>query len=111
MKYGMKLDAELEVLLDLNGDVIVFENGMWVRFVAVRVAPDERRPYGIAYSLTLHSADGKRILASIMHTPCARCAARPAEAWLLSITYTGAQIRDRTVSSMPEPSLRTSGRL
>jgi hypothetical protein len=57
----MERDAELEVLLELNGDVIVFENGMWARFVAARVDPDVRRPHGISYSLTLHSADGKRI--------------------------------------------------
>lgn len=57
----MERDAELEVLLELNGDVIVFENGMWARFVAARVPPDVRRPHGVSYSLTLHSVEGMRI--------------------------------------------------
>jgi hypothetical protein len=57
----MATDRGLENLLDLNGEVIAFDNGTWAKFVAVRVDPDEARPHGISYSLTLHDRHGARI--------------------------------------------------
>lgn len=57
----MSTDFGLENLLELNGEIIAFDNGMWAKFVAIRVEPDEARPHGISYSLTLHGRGGERI--------------------------------------------------
>jgi hypothetical protein len=57
----MARDEGLENLLELDGEIIVFENGMWAKFVAIRVPADRSRPHGISYSLTLHAPDGERI--------------------------------------------------
>jgi len=82
----MERDAELEVLLELNGDVIVFVNGMWARFVAARIAPDDRRPHGISYSLTLHTADGERVF-GIDNAHPARTARGPAGRGLVALDH------------------------
>jgi len=60
-KPVVRPDPGLETLLDLDGEIIVFDNGMWAKFTAIRVEPDEARPHGIGYSLTLHDHDGERI--------------------------------------------------
>jgi hypothetical protein len=57
----MTRDEGLENLLELNGEIVIFENGMWAKFVAIRVPADESRPHGISYSLTLHASGGDRI--------------------------------------------------
>lgn len=57
-------DVGLDDLLLLDGQVFVVdpEGGHWVKFVVHRVPPSPERPHGIAYSLTLHGADGERLV-------------------------------------------------
>ena len=57
-------DLTLDVLLDLDGQVLVVdsEGGHWVRFVVTRVPASREKPHGIDYSLTLHGADGERLV-------------------------------------------------
>lgn len=55
-------DHDLEALLSLHGWNSEIGGGFWVSVTAIRVAPDEGRPHGISYSLTLHSPGGERIL-------------------------------------------------
>jgi hypothetical protein len=59
-------DASLDVLLDLDGQVLVVdpEGGHWVRFVVTQVPVSAEKPHGLDYSLTLHGPDGERLLAS-----------------------------------------------
>jgi hypothetical protein len=60
----MKRDPSLDVLLDLDGQVLVVdpENRHWVRFGVRRVTVSELRPHGLDYSLTLHGPDGERLV-------------------------------------------------
>lgn len=58
----MKEDYYLETLLDLDGYVTEIGNGFWVKIEAKRVKVTTGRPFGIKYSLTLHSPAGERIL-------------------------------------------------
>ncbi len=55
-------DFGLETLLNLDGWTDEVGGGFWVAVRAVRVAPDEARPHGIGYTLTLHRPDGQRLL-------------------------------------------------
>ena len=57
-------DPTLDVLLDLDGQVLVVDpaNGHWVRFVVTRVPVSPEKPHGIDYSLTLHGPDGARLV-------------------------------------------------
>jgi hypothetical protein len=57
-------DPALDVLLDLDGQVLVVDPdvGHWVRFVATRVPVSPEKPHGIDYSLTLHGPDGERLV-------------------------------------------------
>ncbi len=57
-------DPTLDVLLDLDGQVLVVdpEGGHWVRFVVTRVPVSPEKPHGIDYSLTLHGPDGERLV-------------------------------------------------
>lgn len=57
-------DPTLDVLLDLDGQVLVVdpEGGYWVRFVVTRVSVSPEKPHGIDYSLTLHGPDGERLV-------------------------------------------------
>ncbi len=57
-------DPTLDVLLDLDGQVLVVdrEGGHWVRFVVTRVAVSPEKPHGIDYSLTLHGPEGERLV-------------------------------------------------
>ena len=57
----MDRDPGLERLLDLDGFVAELGGGFWVKVDAVRVPSDPRRPYGVAYSLSLHAPDGLRV--------------------------------------------------
>jgi hypothetical protein len=57
-------DPSLDVLLDLDEQVFVVdpEGGHWVRFVVTRVPVSPEKPHGIDYSITLHGADGERLV-------------------------------------------------
>ena len=57
-------DPTLDVLLDLDGQVLVVdpEGGHWVRFVVTRVPASPEKPHGLDYSLTLHGPDGERLV-------------------------------------------------
>lgn len=57
-------DPTLDVLLDLDGQVLVVDpdGGHWVRFVVSRVTVTPEKPHGIDYSLTLHGPDGGRLV-------------------------------------------------
>ncbi len=54
----------LEALLALDGVVLVIDpNGAhWVKMIVKMVAPSPERPHGISYSLTLHAANGERLV-------------------------------------------------
>jgi hypothetical protein len=57
-------DPTLDVLLDLDGQVLVVdpEGGYSVRFVVTRVPASPEKPHGIDYSLTLHGPNGERLV-------------------------------------------------
>ena len=57
-------DPTLDVLLDLDGQVLVVDpdGSYWVRFVVTRVAVSPGKPHGMDYSLTLHGPDGERLV-------------------------------------------------
>ena len=57
-------DPTLDVLLDLDGQVLVVdpEGGHWVRFVVTRVRESPKKPHSIDYSLTLHGPYGERLV-------------------------------------------------
>lgn len=57
-------DPTLDVLLDLDGQVLVVDakGGHWVRFVVTRVPFSLEKPHGLDYSLTLHGPDGERLV-------------------------------------------------
>ncbi len=56
------MDKELHVLLDLDGENFWINEKYWVKFSARKVNPNEQKPHGIAYSLTLHNALNERII-------------------------------------------------
>jgi hypothetical protein len=57
-------DPTLDVLLDLDGQVLVVEpkGSHWVRFVVTRVPVSAEKPQGLNYSLTLHGPQGERLV-------------------------------------------------
>jgi hypothetical protein len=57
-------DPGLDVLLDLDGQVLVVdpEGGHWVRFTVTRVPATRGKPHGLDYSLTLHGSNGERLV-------------------------------------------------
>lgn len=57
-------DPHLDTLLDLNGQVFVVDEtgNYWVKFEVIRLEPTKERPHGIRYSLTLHDANGERLI-------------------------------------------------
>ena len=57
-------DATLDVLLDLDGQVLVVdpEGGYWVKFTVTRVPATLEKPHGLDYSLTLHGPGGERLI-------------------------------------------------
>ena len=67
-------DPTLDVLLDLDGQVLVVdpEGGHWVRFVVTRVPVSPEKPHGIDYSLTLHGPNGERLVGFDNAHPVAR---------------------------------------
>lgn len=61
---GPSRDPSLDTLLDLDGQILVIDarGDHWVRFDVKRVPPTAERPHGIDYLLTLHGADGQRLV-------------------------------------------------
>ena len=57
-------DRGLDDLLILDDTVLVVDpvGNHWVKFVVKQVAPSPERPHGISYALTLHAADGERLV-------------------------------------------------
>lgn len=54
--------VDLEVLLNLDGEVFPMENGYWTKFEAYRVEESAHVPHGIRYSLTLHDRHNRRVI-------------------------------------------------
>jgi uncharacterized protein DUF6516 len=67
-------DPTLDVLLDLDGQVLVVDpnGGYWARFVVTQVQVSPEKPHGIDYSLTLHGPDGERLVGFDNAYPVAR---------------------------------------
>jgi hypothetical protein len=67
-------DPTLDVLLDLDGQVLVVdpEGSHWVRFVVTRVRVSPEKPHGLDYSLTRHGPDGERLVGFDNAHPVAR---------------------------------------
>ena len=55
-------DHDLQHLLDLHMETIEVGHGYWVSIRAREVPPDEGRPHGISYALTLHGPRGRRLI-------------------------------------------------
>lgn len=60
----MERDPSLDALLGLDGQVYVIDpdGGYWVRFVVREVPVTAAKPHGLDYSLTLHGAEGERLV-------------------------------------------------
>ncbi|MFM8453698.1 MAG: DUF6516 family protein [Gammaproteobacteria bacterium] len=58
----IKNDYTLETLLDLHGYIAEIGAGFWVKIEARKVPENPNKPFGIKYSLTLHTPKGDRIL-------------------------------------------------
>jgi hypothetical protein len=58
----MKRDRSLDTLLVLDGETFVVEGLFWVRFEVKQIPVSPEKPHGLDYSLTLHDANGKRLL-------------------------------------------------
>ena len=59
-----KPDLGLDALLALDGVVLVVDphGAHWVKMVVKKVPSSPERPHGISYSLTLHAANGERLV-------------------------------------------------
>lgn len=55
-------DPSMDVLLDLDGTFVEVGRAYWMRIEAKRVPPDLGRPHGMAYSLSLISPEGRRVV-------------------------------------------------
>ena len=57
-------DPTLDDLLLLDGQVLVVDptGGHWVKFVVRQVPATGKKPHGLDYSLTLHAANGDRLV-------------------------------------------------
>lgn len=55
-------DPGLDTLLELNGQTFFIDERHWVKFVVIAVEPSPERPHGLSYSLTLHAANGERLV-------------------------------------------------
>lgn len=60
--FAMGGETGIETPLDLDGQIIDQKGGYWVKFEVRRVDPSPEIPHGIRYSLTLHDADGTRVM-------------------------------------------------
>jgi len=52
----------LESLLELDGEIIILEQGCWVKIDARRVERSIKIPQGVRYSLTLHDRNKQRVV-------------------------------------------------
>ena len=52
----------IDNLLALDKEIMEVGGGYWVTFRAHRVEPDEGRPHGIEYALSLHAPSDERVL-------------------------------------------------
>src|SRR5271169_6720562 len=55
-------EQTLAYLLDLNDEEIIYDGGYVARFRVKRIEATREKPHGIAYSLTFHAADGRRLM-------------------------------------------------
>ncbi len=57
-------DPSLDALLGLDGEIFVIDpdGGHWVKFEVKRTDASAERPHGLRYSMTLHAADGTRLV-------------------------------------------------
>lgn len=55
-------DYGIETLLNLDGWTTEVGGGFWISVKAFTVPPDELRPHGINYSMSMHRPGGTRIL-------------------------------------------------
>jgi hypothetical protein len=55
-------EETLLTLLAYDGLVYVLECQYWLKFSVRAVEPTDRVPHGVAYSFTLHTSDGERVL-------------------------------------------------
>lgn len=63
MMVVARRDPALDTLLDLDGQVLVIDKGgYWVKFVVHQVLLTADKPHGLDYTLTLHGADGERLV-------------------------------------------------
>jgi hypothetical protein len=53
---------DLEPLLSLNGIEYCIGADYWVKFSAIEIVPDEHRPFGVKYSLSMHNKYGTRLV-------------------------------------------------
>ncbi len=54
-------DPGLDTLLNLDSFLAEIGGGFWIKIAARRVPADTARPYGIAYTLTVHDSSGRRV--------------------------------------------------
>lgn len=62
MSKSESADSGKSYLLSLHRQKIGYDNGYWVTFRVTEVPPDEGRPWGFQYALTLHDENDDRIL-------------------------------------------------
>lgn len=53
---------DLETLLELDGVEYCIMADYWVKFSAKKITPNQHRPFGIKYSLTMHNGYGTRLV-------------------------------------------------
>jgi hypothetical protein len=61
---GTKYDHSLDALLELDGQVLVVDpvGKHWVKFNVQRVPVTPEKPHGLNYELSLHDANGERLV-------------------------------------------------
>ncbi len=52
----------MEALLDLDGYIVVEDDGYWTKIKVSKVKASKERPHGISYSMTLHNPSNQRVL-------------------------------------------------
>lgn len=62
MGFDRLPEYQLELLLGYDGRRHILESGHVLKFEVRRVAPSDRVPHGMAYSLTLHDPTGQRLV-------------------------------------------------
>lgn len=53
---------DIELLLNLNGEIFPMDDGYWTKFEAYQVEPNKHIPHGIKYSLSLHDRNNTRLV-------------------------------------------------